>query len=412
MSPAPCTTAGSAPSRCVASFGLAPGLAQVAFLHNVPYHGALVYRLPVVPRSLPPCTRLQRAGRYQWCGPEVVGLARDALAATDEVFPVSAEADLAARWLLWHRRAEFFLQQSVHAGHACVEVRPERPKGSFPRARCVAPGPAHREAEPLALRRLRRLHRAFAERVRYAVAASAPLAPADDRRWQQAAAAPLRLLRMGPPWNVWRAAVPSLTRSCNSSAPGHGALPLLLGRAMSGSLRSKSSGPALSLLPSLPRRWPAPGVPFGVPPRPLPPTRRGSTRGAFWLLALARRLSRARPLLCLPWTRSGLLSVPCPGLLVSSELKTLALHAPSLLEELHALWCHTTLAAPAGLPEDLVDWLWAWKAVGVSKKTPYDSRPIFVASVLVRSWHKALLSCWPAPPAGQWCGRKGDARWR
>ena len=50
---------------------------------------------------------------------------------------------------------------------------------------------------------------------------------------------------------------------------------------------------------------------------------------------------------------------------------------------------------------------WDWKTVGIPKRTSLDSRPISVASVLVRAWHKALLSLFPEQPQSQWAGRRG-----
>ncbi|OLP86539.1 Glutamine--fructose-6-phosphate aminotransferase [isomerizing] [Symbiodinium microadriaticum] len=71
----------------------------------------------------------------------------------------------------------------------------------------------------------------------------------------------------------------------------------------------------------------------------------------------------------------------------SSELRALHKHAPFLLEELYQLWLDTSRA------ENIPDFnLWDWKTVGIPKRTSLDSRPISVASVFVRAWHKALLS--------------------
>ena len=86
----------------------------------------------------------------------------------------------------------------------------------------------------------------------------------------------------------------------------------------------------------------------------------------------------------------------------SSELRALHKHAPFLLEELYQLWLDTSRA------ENIPDFnLWDWKTVGIPKRTSLDSRPISVASVFVRAWHKALLSLFPEQPQGQWAGRRG-----
>ena len=93
------------------------------------------------------------------------------------------------------------------------------------------------------------------------------------------------------------------------------------------------------------------------------------------------------------------------------EAACLQRYFPSLADELFCLWQDTMELCNSSddLPQDLALQLWSWRVVGVPKKSEYDSRPISVGSVLVRAWHRAMLSCCPAPPVGQWCGKKNSS---
>ena len=69
----------------------------------------------------------------------------------------------------------------------------------------------------------------------------------------------------------------------------------------------------------------------------------------------------------------------------------MAYHAPWVLEELVDFFNLLTVSAPGGLPEELVEAVCGWRIVGIPKRNSNESRPIAVASVLVRLWHRVLL---------------------
>ena len=90
----------------------------------------------------------------------------------------------------------------------------------------------------------------------------------------------------------------------------------------------------------------------------------------------------------------------------AKELKALSRHFPQLLRELYNLWVETTMSFRIQSPTDTPpDSLWTWKILGIPKKTSFDSRPIAIGSLLVRTSHKALLKVLPPVPYGQFCGR-------
>jgi hypothetical protein len=56
----------------------------------------------------------------------------------------------------------------------------------------------------------------------------------------------------------------------------------------------------------------------------------------------------------------------------------------------------------AELPDEVLESLLAWRAVGIPKRGSTDSRPIAIASVILRAWHKTLLQWLPELPAEKW----------
>ena len=46
--------------------------------------------------------------------------------------------------------------------------------------------------------------------------------------------------------------------------------------------------------------------------------------------------------------------------------------------------------------------MFAWRVVGIPKRDPSESRPIAIASFLLRAWQKAILDALPNAPEGQW----------
>ena len=80
---------------------------------------------------------------------------------------LSEDRSLTQRLKRWHERAERFLGLAVATCWAEQERKAERAKGSLPTARPTSPPPAHCLEESMAMRRLKRLHRKLAERVRY-----------------------------------------------------------------------------------------------------------------------------------------------------------------------------------------------------------------------------------------------------
>ena len=93
----------------------------------------------------------------------------------------------------------------------------------------------------------------------------------------------------------------------------------------------------------------------------------------------------------------------------AEELKLLVKVAPFLMQELYDLWVATTKMAVAhggDVPLELLELVFPWRVVGIPKKDENESRPIGVASCIVRSWLTALAEALPDVDAEQWACRK------
>ena len=94
----------------------------------------------------------------------------------------------------------------------------------------------------------------------------------------------------------------------------------------------------------------------------------------------------------------------------STELKLIATVFEFLLSELYELWCDTCehlLLATAD--RDLQRLIFSWRVVGVPKKDPTQSRPIGVASVLLRAWLTACEPSLPDPQNAQFACKSGTS---
>ena len=107
----------------------------------------------------------------------------------DQVAPAHSVEDLQQTWDFWHRRAEAVFKVAVDRGWAAVARPAERSKGSEPVQRPVDSCGVGRRPESMCGRRLRRLHRAAAERLRHfgvGARGGTPLAEHQIRHWKAA----------------------------------------------------------------------------------------------------------------------------------------------------------------------------------------------------------------------------------
>ena len=60
-----------------------------------------------------------------------------------------------------------------------------------------------------------------------------------------------------------------------------------------------------------------------------------------------------------------------------------------------------TRLAEGGIEADLRDSIFSWRVAGIPKRAPNESRPIAIASLLIRAWQKTILDALPPAPDGQ-----------
>ena len=81
------------------------------------------------------------------------------------------------------------------------------------------------------------------------------------------------------------------------------------------------------------------------------------------------------------------------------EVRAMLQFAPWLIAELHKVLIRITRESVVGLPRELRDAIFAWRVVGIPKRDPSESRPIAIASFVIRAWQKAILDELPEAQA-------------
>ena len=397
----------AAPTRCL-SRGAPCEAITVEPLAGVPHHCAVVYEARLQASRRPQERRARRCAEYQWHAKPTQAEKTLLQQAAAKAAPQPAEQqDLQGAWAAWHTRAEEVLKHAVRLDLAVRVTAAERPKGSRPTTRTTAEGALHRPPESIAVRRLRRLHRAAAEQFRRR-GGLAPLTEPQRRHWTEAhrcgiicsfpcsqaealqrassALTEAQHRQQTADAKDWRrrfsAWAPSLVKS---AAPALRACSTTAAAFTATDMREEWSqwwcpedfGPMTEA--SQAQSWQELAEEGGVPSlaeRQWQPPSEEAFAGVLRNAKGAAGLDG--------WT---------PG-----EIRALIDHAPWLIAELHGLFVRTTEAASEGLPSSVQRAVYSWRIVGIPKRGTDDSRPIAIASCLVRAWHRALMTQLPDVP--------------
>ena len=73
---------------------------------------------------------------------------------------------------------------------------------------------------------------------------------------------------------------------------------------------------------------------------------------------------------------------------------------PWIIEEIYALLIRTMREALSRLPDAVRDIVFLWRVVRIRKRDPGESRPIAIASFLLRALQKTVLDSLPVAPDG------------
>lgn len=157
------TSADSKPTRCVVEFGSATEL-SASPVEGIKQHYLVAYSvdLKVPTRQL---TRLRKTALYEWTN-HACGIDETAEIMFRATPLAPASAPLRERWESWHERAESIAAEAATRGVATQVRKAERPKGSEATSRNVNDTAQHRLDELVSLRRARRLHRRYAQRLK------------------------------------------------------------------------------------------------------------------------------------------------------------------------------------------------------------------------------------------------------
>ena len=409
----PTTVGGAAgPTRLVSHKRASPEApCEVTPLPGIPHHAATLWEVQwvfVCPQSP---ARILRCAQYTPLrDPTPQELERfEACCKVDVNFSDSTLEDSLANW---HARAEEVFKQALSSGVVACNRSAERCKGAPVTTRPALPKPLVSRNEPVALRRLRRLHRAVVEEWRRGP--GAPLTAVQKRHWSIAFRD--KLFPVSASWPPDQAAAPALVSQAitvaerNLSDANHANWRQAFQRwdvraikAAKAVLKPNPS-PGAQTAQDLCNSW-----------KPLFCTPDPSTAGfdEAWV-SFARRsgLAPREPAADNPGLQDFLDAVSnargAPGLdgWTHFELKWLSRHVPGLLQELFCILRDATfgsqsLSGPTWLT------LLFWRLAAVPKREADEYRPVAVGSTILRVWQKTLLRLLPDLPLRQLGGRAG-----
>ena len=405
----------TAPTRGVSSVPLEQ--VHASALPGVRTHLAVTFKVEVSVSEADTnqARRLRRCAIYEWqkewLEPQQL---KDLLRDVDITYPkASASSPLDFRWDNWHQRTECAFQKAVKFGFAKLVRKAERAKGSIPTSRCCGQAAKHREQQTVIHRRLLRVHRSISERCRqgesFQTALSGTLLEKTCRVIHDASGYPSVSFTFGSALTALNDLILIEEKTLRQRTAKDW-------RAHFRTFTKDIWGPAKSVLKNhkIPAAFNANDMREEWAKHWCPPDT-FKAREAVINCAKFASDSNYKPHIApsnsLPdrkdfWealnSASG--AAGFDGW-TANEIKAIQHHMTPLAEELFQLWLDTSNSSDKELPQSLLGKIWNWKVVGITKKTSFDSRPISIASLLVRSWHKALFKKCPAMPAGQWCGK-------
>jgi hypothetical protein len=412
----PTTRIGTArPTRCVISGGEVTSVDTVC-LAAVPHHMAVLYRTSLKVGNgfgqVP--LRVKHTAQYQWATAplpsEELGFraAAETAACAPSLFALLSEA-----WTAWHGRAEAVLRHAAECELATMTVRAERSKGSDPMVKQKPAAAAHRANECVMKRWVRKLQRQAAEQCRFGDKGACLSAKA-VRSWQ-------RLLQHK---NIHE--LDSCPRSWEEAEFAASALygkieakeavqrSIAYRRRFRTMCREVIKDGAKILKQEQVATFSAQDMHDDWKDVWCPPSIGGDETGSAWIIAAeACGMERAAERVWQPPSFEAFATAikNTDGAAgwdgwQAAELHALVAYAPWCVYELYQLLLRTMDGATTDDGRQACRRLLAWRVVGVPKRNPLDSRPICVASVIIRAWNRTLLHMLPPLPPEQF-GERG-----
>ena len=407
----------ASPSRglVLGDIGLDSASVSTSALPGIPHHKAVCFRGAVLPNNSfpePACrTRFKRTSVFEWLIPDKIpDEYTQQLRQASDALTAGPGLDLASRFQCWHRKAEACCEVAVQLGLATKTRAAERPKGSQPTGRRCCQGPSVRQAEPVALRRWKRLHRAALEQARRH-GGNAALTVSQARHW-------------------------------HAILPSGGSLPLTQDEALeraSGYIALEETAASRARKAQWRRQFTVSlteatrAASTVLKPQPCPdPNVDSRSMCAEWEPRWTAQLQAPGQAWQSVLQRAGVQPTP-PGDFANvsveemrtaisegaggagfdgwtaKELRGLCTSCAWLVDDLVSLFNETLQHQSPEVLQACRDSVFAWRVVGIPKRTEAATRPIAVASSLVRAFNRAILKRCPEPPEGQQCGVSGQS---
>lgn len=427
------TSGGTEITKCLFS---AEGIFKSQYslpIAGIPYHHAVVYSFCGIPVPVSPqAFREKRCASYEWNDLDVIiDNNHEILTHVNAALPCVESASLSDRWSLWHRRAELTYKLSADLGLATCVRKAERGKGSYPSVRPVNCVAAHRPDEPLLARRLKRVHRGLAHRVRHGSTLIHQCTLDDKRRWESCVAdghlPPIlcidsidsacviinsHLKTIEQAHSSWKSAQWRKNFSDFSNNTWKSAKHIMNPEKYSNQLSADDladvgkelwSPEDKSTFPDTARAWHqfndsnsgvAPN--HGEWPSHL---KRSDPRFEMTEHGILPTQFQIRDRLAAVSGGSGF-----DGW-TSHEISNIARRIVFLADELSDIII-STITNIDSVSQDLCDDIWRIKAIGIVKGDDFDCRLLGIYSVIVRAWHSSYLPIMPQPVPEQWSGKR------
>ena len=396
----------AAPTRCMHKVVVVQNEAQIDIL-GIPHHRAMVYRSCIPAPQPGPSLRLRRCAKYQWrTKPNCIEEESLRMAAERAAAKSGYAGNITQAWATWHKRAESVFKAADELELAAQAVKAERPKGSTPTVRRVAETSKKKAPEPIALRRVRKLHAAV-QFERCANGGGAQLTTSQLRHWRAFIADGVAKSVVRMPVNqtsaikALDAAAVEINAKLKEAQREDWKRSLRQWTLAKGARIVKQTTPApVFSAEEMRADW----------DKVWRRTPEGSNHGKAWKDQAVKaglrqvRTRRWNPPSFERFTEALLATSGAAGFdgWEKDEVRALLNHAPWLIEELRLVLIRATRESVHGLPAELKDAMLAWRVVGIPKRDPTESRPIAIASFLLRAWQKAILDEMPEAPDGQW----------
>ena len=362
----------AAPTRCLSKFSEVP-IGSTCDIPGIPHHQAVCYTANLEAPACEQVTRLRKCGKHQWFTPPNAIEAARLFADTDAAATKAGYAGpLRSALDTWHLRAEAVFKSAESMQLAVGLVKAERSKGSMPTARPVADKAVDGADDTINVRRLKTLRRACDEQ--------------SNSRGKSAKLSEPQNAKNAARRMDWRRTF----RNWGLSALRSGAKVL----------KPMSSPPAFSAS-EMRSDWKC--IWNRIP--------EGADHGEAWVkqatdAGMVRKPARTWVPPTLDRFREAILATNGAAGFDGwdkEEVRALLAYAPWIIEELLVLLTRLTREAQHGLSPDIRDAVFAWRVVGIPKRDPGESRPIAIASFLLRAWQKCIMDSLPPSPEGQWC---------